>query len=107
MSRSTSVQPFAAAVAATASRSASRRSRSSSANVGSSTTERRHRERGQRREHERGDVGEVVEADAFVGDPGFLLEAAHDRVVQFPLGGEVPVHRAFADAGALGDRRGT
>ena len=35
--------------------------------------------------------------------PGVVLEARHHRVVQVPFGGEVPVDRALADAGALGD----
>ena len=63
-----------------------------------------HRERRPGREHECGDVGETVEADPLVRDAGVLLEAAHDRVVELPLGREVPVHRALADPGVLGDR---
>ena len=56
-----------------------------------------------RREHARGDLGDRGEVEVLVGDAGLFLEPRHDRVVQVPFGGEVAVHRAFADAGAFGD----
>ena len=55
------------------------------------------------REDACGDLGERGEVEILVGDAGFLLEPRHHRVVQVPLGGEVAVHGALADAGAFGD----
>ena len=49
-------------------------------------------------------VRHVVELQAVEVDAGLLLEAAHHRVAQPPLVGEVPIHGPLVDAGALGHR---
>jgi hypothetical protein len=64
-----------------------------------------HRERAEGGEHAAGDLGEIRQLDVLVRDAGFVLQSLHDRSVQVSLGGEVPVHRAFAEARALGHRR--
>ena len=61
------------------------------------------REPSQRGEDTSRHLGEVVQLDVFVGDARLVLQPGHDRVVQVPLGGEVPVDGALADAGAFGD----
>ena len=57
----------------------------------------------QRGEDPRRHLGKVVQLDVFVGDARLVLQAAHDRVVQVPLGREIAVDGALADPGAFGD----
>ena len=98
------------AAVATDSRNAARRRGSAASNVGSSgggTIGLLHRERMQRREHARRDRREIVERHAVVRDAGLFLESLHHRIAQVPLGREVPVHRAFTDAGPRWPRRET